>query len=127
MRFIEFVYIRIFPLTVLIIFSMSGIFTIAGCAGQAAIKSPAAMVRVDSDKGNGQIKLAWDNASGDVFYYLYVSKTAGAKEFGDRFVNVANPVTITNLEVGTTYHFVVTSVRSGNESEPSEEISVLVE
>jgi hypothetical protein len=84
------------------------------------------VVRAGSDTGNGQVKLSWDDVPGDVSYYLYVSKIPGAKEFGEKFVNVANPVTITNLKVGTTYYFVVTSVRYGTESVPSEEISFLV-
>ena len=85
------------------------------------------MVRIDQNSGNGQVKLTWDDVPGDLSFNLYVSKTPGAKEHGERFINVANPVTVANLEFGTKYYFVVTTVRFGAESEPSEEISYLVD
>ena len=109
-----------------ILLPVSNILVISGCAGHTKIRPPMEVVRAGNESASGQIKLTWDEVPGAVSYYLYVSETPGAKESGERFVNVANPVTITNLKVGRTYYFVVTSVSYGTESEPSEEISYSV-
>jgi fibronectin type 3 domain-containing protein len=111
---------------VLLVLPLSGLVAFSGCAGHTRMAPPAELVHVGNDSGNGQIKLTWDDAPGAVSYYLYVSKVPEARKHGERFVNVANPVTITNLKAGATYYFVVTSVRNGTESVPSEEISYFV-
>jgi hypothetical protein len=111
---------------VFLVLPVSGILAIFGCAGHNKLSPPKNLVRAGQDSGTGQVKLVWENVPGSVSYNLYVSKTSGAKKSGKKFINVANPVTITNLEVSTTYFFVLTSVRYGTESEPSEEISYLV-
>ena len=127
MRFTNTGVVKVLLWMVLLVLPVGSILAFSGCAGPTQITPQTELVLAGDDSGNGQIKLTWDDVPGDVLYYLYVSKTTGAKESGERFDNVANPVTITNLKVGTTYYFVVTSVRFGTESEPSEEISLLVE
>ena len=126
MRFTNTEVVRVLLWIVLLVFPLSSILAFSGCAGHTRIAPPTELVHLGDDSGKGQIKLTWDDVRGAVSYYLYVSKAPGAKESGERFVNVANPVTITNLKVGTTYYFVVTAVRYGTESEPSEEISFSV-
>jgi hypothetical protein len=128
MRYIRAGIVRVLLCMVLLVMSVSNILVISGCAGPTKISPPKEMVRIGQDSGNGQVKLTWDDVlPDDVSYYLYVSKTPGAKEHGERFTNVSNPVTVANLEIGTKYYFVVTTVRYGTESEPSEEISHLVD
>ena len=112
----------VFEVLLWMVLLVSSILAFSGCAGMTP---PTELVHAGEDSGKGQIKLKWDDIPGTVSYYLYVSKVPGAKEFGERFVNVANPVTINNLKVGTTYYFVVTAVKFGFESEPSEEISFI--
>ena len=126
MRFTNTGVVEVLLWMVLLVLPVSSILVFSGCAGHTPITPPAELVHAGNNSGNGQIKLTWDEVPGTVSYYLYVSKVPGAKKYGERFINVANPVTITNLKVGTTYYFVVTSVSNGTESEPSEEISYLV-
>ena len=126
MRFITNRVIEVLCWVVLLVLSVSGVLAFSGCAGQTRIAPPTELVRGGNDSGNGQVKLTWDDVPGAVSYNLYVSKVPGTKKSGERFVNVANPVIITNLKVGTTYYFIVTSVSNGIESEPSEEISYSV-
>src|SRR5210317_1800651 len=107
MRFIRVGRVEALLCMVLFVLSVSNILAISGCAGPTKISPPMELVRVGQDSGGGQVKLTWDDVSGDGSYYLYVSKAPGAKEHGERFINVANPVTVANLEFGTKYYFVV--------------------
>jgi hypothetical protein len=126
MRFTNTGVVEVLLWMVLLVLPLGSILVFYGCAGHTQIIPPTELVHAGNDSGNGQIKLTWDDVPGEVAYYLYVSKVPGAKESGERFVNVANPVTITNLKAGTMYYFVVTSVSNGTESEASEEISHFV-
>jgi hypothetical protein len=79
------------------------------------------------DAGHGQVTLTWRNILGANWYNIYVSKIPGAKNSGKKitFVEV-NPVTIADLEFGTTYYFVVTAENFEGESKALEEISYTI-
>ena len=56
-----------------------------------------------------------------------MSTTPGITKLNsNRIKNVANPITITDLEIGTTYYFIVTVVNASGEREISREVSYKV-
>ena len=76
---------------------------------------------------NGQVTLSWSNVQGGSFYNIYVSTTPGVNKFNsNKIQNPANPITITDLEIGTTYYFIVTAVNDFGEREISREVSYKV-
>jgi hypothetical protein len=99
------------------------------CACRADIREGPPVVEGNSVEvsDSRQVKLAWEKVPGADAYNLYISKVPGAKENGDRISDISSPYTVTGLEPGQTYYFVVTSVADGLESEASKEISYPVE
>jgi predicted phage tail protein len=74
---------------------------------------------------SGKATLLWNEIpAGATSYNVYVSKSSGVTKFsGSKIRNVTNPFTITQLEPGKTYYFVVTVVNELGESEESKELS----
>jgi hypothetical protein len=73
----------------------------------------------------GEITLSWQPVAGATAYNVYFSTTPGATKLNRvKIANAANPITIRDLQRGSTYYFVVTAVDGeGRESTDSAEIS----
>ncbi|MGD9349107.1 MAG: fibronectin type III domain-containing protein [Desulfobacterales bacterium] len=106
-------------LTKIIIFSclwsLWAIVSLSGCNGNIP---PA------SDLVSGEVILTWDEVPGAISYNVYGSTSPGVTKLsGSKFRNVPNPFTITQLQPGKTYYFVVTVVTDSGESKESKEMS----
>ena len=72
--------------------------------------------------------MTWDNVANATSYNIYWSYESGvSKDNGTKISNVKNPHTITGLERGRTYYFVVTAVNDYGESRASQSISYTVD
>ena len=73
---------------------------------------------------NGVVNLAWDNMQDDVIgYHLYYGLT---NVLGTWQSSTTNQITVSDLQIGSTYYFAVTSVNSiGLESQDSQIISYI--
>jgi fibronectin type 3 domain-containing protein len=77
-----------------------------------------------SDLVSGEVILEWNEVPGAISYNVYGSTSPGVSELsGSKFRNVPNPFTITQLQPGKTYYFVVTVVTESGESKESKEMS----
>jgi fibronectin type 3 domain-containing protein len=81
-----------------------------------------------------KIRVYWDPVDGATLYKLYRTATSGNYNFaspvatvasGQNFTGYAYYADDTGLSTGTTYYYVVTVVKSGVESQPSEEDSAI--
>jgi hypothetical protein len=80
----------------------------------------------ESKNSGGQVTLSWDFVYYAVFYNIYYGNAPGVtKNNGKKIANVNSPHTITGLERGKIYYFVVTASGTSGESKESEEISFL--
>jgi fibronectin type 3 domain-containing protein len=110
------------PLFFLVFLQLSvwTIMFMAGCGGNENI--PPADI-LDS----GQVTLMWKDVPDSVAYNIYGSKSPGVTVFNSyKIPHVTNPFTITNLEAGDTYYFVVTSEDASGRIWKSKEISYAV-
>jgi hypothetical protein len=90
---------------------------LAGCGGSENIH-PASILT------SGEITLTWEDVPGATAYSVYLSMSPGVTVLNSyRISNVTNPITITDLEPGTTYYFVVTLEDDSGQSRKSNEIS----
>ena len=81
----------------------------------------------DSVSSNDRVKLSWDEVPGATSYNVYFSTSPNVNKFNSsRIQNAANPLTIIDLEPGTTYYFTVTVVDDFGEGNKSKEISYQV-
>ena len=97
--------------------SVWGIVYLIGCSGTGDIPS------ADMAEG-GKVELSWKAVPEAFTYNLYMSTAPGVNKLnGYRLSRAKSPITITGLETGTTYYFVLTFVDSSGESRESEEIS----
>jgi fibronectin type 3 domain-containing protein len=96
------------------------IMSLAGCGGSENIP-PASILT------SGEVKLTWEDVSGEAVYNVYISKSPSVTVFNSyRFSNATNPITITDLKLGTTYYFIVTVEDDSGQSRKSKEISYTV-
>ena len=97
------------------LWSLWAIMSLSGCSGNI----PAASSLV-----SGEVTLSWDEVPGAISYNVYGSTSPNVTKLsGSKFRNVPNPFTITQLQPGKTYYFVVTVVTDSGESKESKEIS----
>jgi fibronectin type 3 domain-containing protein len=105
--------------------SIIGVFTviivvITGCSPKD-VPMPAG---VTATPGNGQVTIAWTAAPDATSYNIYWSTTPGVTPAnGTKITGASSPYVQTGLINGTTYYYIVTSVNSHGESEPSLEVS----
>jgi len=93
---------------------------LAGCGGNVNI--PAASVL-----SSGKITLSWNEVPGAAAYDIYMSTSAGVTTLNSyKISNVTTPLTITDLEPGTTYYFLVTVYDDSGNSRKSKEISYTI-
>jgi lysophospholipase L1-like esterase len=82
---------------------------------------------VDSVLSSGRLALSWNDVPGAASYDLYISNSPGVTTLNSyKIDDVTTPITITDLEPGTTYYFVVTVYSDSGESRNSKEFSYTV-
>ncbi|MGD8961453.1 MAG: fibronectin type III domain-containing protein [Desulfobacterales bacterium] len=73
---------------------------------------------------SGEVTLSWNEVPDAISYNVYGSTSPGVTKFnGTKFRNTPNLFTITQLQPGKTYYFVVTVITDSGESEESKELS----
>ena len=93
---------------------------LAGCGGDANI--PPASVLL-----SGRVRLSWDEVPGAASYNVYMATSPGVTALNSfKIPDVSNPITITDLEPGTTYYFIVTVENDSGASRQSKEVSYTV-
>jgi fibronectin type 3 domain-containing protein len=97
------------------------IMSLSGCGGSENIL-PAAILT------SGEVTLMWDNVPGAAAYNVYLSTSPGVTVLNSyKIANATNPITITDLEPGITYFFVVTVEDDSGQSRKSKELSYTVD
>jgi fibronectin type 3 domain-containing protein len=97
------------------LWSLWAIISLSGCSGN--IPSADRLV-------SGKVTLSWDEVPGATSYNVYGSTSPNVTKLTDsKFRNVPNPFTLTQLQPGKTYYFVVTAVTDTGESKESKELS----
>jgi lysophospholipase L1-like esterase len=100
--------------------SFLAICLLAGCGGSGNI--PVASVL-----SSGRITLSWNDVPGAASYEIYMSTSPGVTTLNSyKISDVSAPITITDLEPGTTYYFMVAVFSDSGESRISKEASVTV-
>jgi len=90
---------------------------LAGCSGNENI--PLASIIHSSE-----VTLTWQDVPDATTYNVYLSTSPGITTLNSyKISDVTNPITITDLTLGTTYYFVVTVEKDGGASGRSNEIS----
>jgi outer membrane protein OmpA-like peptidoglycan-associated protein len=113
---------KIYHLAIIIfysIWSLWAVMSLSGC-NQTSKNIPPA-----STSMSGKVILLWKKIPGATSYNIYMSKSPGVTKLsGSKIPNVTlRTFTITQLEPGKTYYFVVTVVNGSGESEESKELS----
>ena len=107
-------FLLFFQLSILMMMSF------AGCSGSENIHSA-------SIPHSGKVTLTWEDVPGAATYNVYLSRSLGATVLNSyKISDVTNPFTITDLNPGTTYYFVVTVEDDWEKSRRSKEISYKV-
>ena len=92
-----------------------GIFLLAGCGGDI----PLATTNL-----SGKVTLSWNNVPGAKSYNVYLSRSPGVTKYNSHKISDAtNPITISDLEPGNTYYFIVTVINDSGESAAVKELS----
>lgn len=111
---------KILKVAVLIFLSGWIFLPLSGCGGNGNI--PAASILA-----SGRITLSWNEIPGATSYNIYISTSPGVTILNSYKIPAAStPVTLTDLEPGTTYYFLVTVFDDSGESRTSKEISYTV-
>jgi acyl-CoA thioesterase-1 len=110
---------KIYHFAVIFIFyclwSLWAMISLSGCGGN--IPSAGSLV-------SGQVTLSWDEVPGAVSYNVYGATSPNVTKLsGSKFRDASNPFTLTQLQPGKTYYFVVTAVTDSGESKESKELS----
>ena len=96
------------------------ILSLAGCGGGENIPPVSVL-------SSGRITLSWDEVPGAASYNVYFATSPGVTTLNSyKIPDVSNPITITDLEPGTTYYFVVTVENDSGASRKSKEVSYTV-
>jgi fibronectin type 3 domain-containing protein len=96
------------------------IMSLVGCGGSKNIPSASILT-------SGEVTLTWKNVTDAAAYNVYLSKSPGITVSNSyRIPHATNPITITHLEPGTTYYFVVTVEDDSGQIRKSKEISYTV-
>lgn len=96
------------------------LISLAGCGGSGSIP-PASVL------SSGRITLSWNEVPGAASYNVYLATSPGVTRLNSyKIQDVSNPITITDLEPGTTYYFVVTVEDDQGHSRRSREVSFKV-
>ena len=109
-------------LNALIIFNMFVWATMffSGCGGSENIP-PASVL------SSGRVTLSWNQVPGAASYNVYFATSPGVTALNSfKISDVSNPITITDLEPGTTYYFVVTVEDDSGASRKSKEVAYTV-
>ena len=105
---------------ILISVSVLTVIFLAGCGGGGDI--PRASVL-----SSGRVTLSWDEVVGAASYNVYLATSPGVTALNSfKISNVSNPITITDLEPGTTYYFVVSVEDDSGASRQSKEVAYTV-
>jgi lysophospholipase L1-like esterase len=110
---------KIYHFAIIVIFyCLWSLWTIMSLSGCSENIPPA------SSLVSGKVTLSWNEVSGAISYNVYGSTSPGVTKLsGSKTRNAPNPFTITQLQPGKTYYFVVTVVTDSGESKESREIS----
>ena len=96
------------------------IVSLTGCGGGENIP-PASFL------ASGEVTLTWEDVAGAAAYHVYLSTSPGVTVLNSyKIANATNPITITDLEPGTTYFFVVAVEDDSGQSRISNELSYTV-
>ena len=96
------------------------IMAFTGCGGSGNIP-PASIL------SSSEVTLRWDDVPDAAAYNVYHATSPGVTVLNSyKISNASNPITITDLEPGTTYFFVVTVEDNSGEIRKSKEISYTV-
>jgi fibronectin type 3 domain-containing protein len=94
--------------------------SLVGCGGSENIPSAGILT-------GGAVTLTWEDVPGAAAYNVYLSLSPGVTVRNSyKISNATNPITITDLELGTTYYFVVTVEDDLGQSRKSKKISYTV-
>jgi fibronectin type 3 domain-containing protein len=110
---------KIYHSAIIVIFyclwSLWAIMSLSGCNGN--IPPASSLV-------SGKVMLSWNEVPGAISYNVYGSTSPEVTKLsGSKIRNAPNPFTITQLQPGKTYYFIVTVVTDSGESEESKELS----
>ena len=90
----------------------------------AAATPPASPTGVAASGGDGAATVSWSAVAGATSYNLYYGTSAGVTAAnGIKVANAVSPQTVSNLNNGTAYYFVVSAVNANGESALSSEKS----
>ena len=96
------------------------IFALTGCGGSADIPEASVL-------SSGRLTLSWEDVPGAASYDLYISTSPGITTINSyRIADITTPITITDLEPGTTYYFIVMVYSDSGDSRNSKEVSYTV-
>ena len=100
--------------------SVWAIMTFTGCGGSGNIPSAGILT-------SSEVTLTWEDIPDAAAYSVYLSTSPGVTVLNSyKISNASNPITITDLESGTTYFFVVTVEDNLGQRWKSKEISYTV-
>ena len=109
--------LKVLPIFYLFVWTL---LWLAGCGGSENI--PVASVLT-----SGRITLSWNDVPGAASYEIYMSTSPGVTTLNSyKIPDVTTPITITDLEPGTTYYFMVAVFSDSGESRKSKEISYTI-
>lgn len=92
--------------------------------GETDTTAPSAPSALTGTSGDSQVALSWDGVSGAETYNVYRSTRSGIDTSGDPLESGISSTSYTDTDAQnkTEYYYRVTAVRSGAESDPSNEI-----
>ena len=94
--------------------------SLASCGGGGNIPSASVL-------SSGSVTLSWDRVPGAASYNVFLATSPGVTPLNSfKISNVTNPITITDLEPGTTYYFVVAVEDDTGASRQTKEVSYTV-